>query len=263
MKFTDEEIREEVLKTTANPQLRRCIQCAHYNEEVARCEQLNIPTPRYQYCGHCKFFITNEEKMIAEAKIALAKKDREYRKDDRILTMSFISVEMSMVYLEHFEARIEAEYNAATERIAAKYKGTTPKLGNKNISRVKRISEEDAEYIKEKKKEYKKVKAYIESLQGALKQMDKSLKEARKQFTHFVEPKLNKAFYDEDHSAFKDDEYDNHGEDVFEMAEVNLEYFDATYYNDANSQSIKNHIRSLPAERMMDREDYKRYKLRR
>lgn len=252
MKFTDEEIREEVLKTTANPQLRRCIQCAHYNEEVARCEQLNIPTPRYQYCGHCKFFITNEEKMIEEAKIALAKKDREYRKDDRILTMSFISVEMSMVYLEHFEARIEAEYNAAMERIAAKYKSIS-----------ERRTEEDEAYIKEKKKEYKKVKTYIESLQGALKQIDKNLKEARKQFTHFVEPKLNKAFYDEDHSAFKDDEYDNHGEDVFEMAEVNLEYFDATYYNDANSQSIKNHIRSLPAERMMDREDYKRYKLRR
>lgn len=252
MRFTDEEIREEVLKATANPQLRRCSQCAHYNEERSRCEQLNIPTPRYQYCGHCKFFITNEEKMIQEAKIALAKKDREYKKDDRILTMSFISVEMSMVYLEHFEARIESEYNAAMERIAAKYKSIS-----------ERRTEEDEAYIKEKKKEYKKVKAYIESLQCALKHMDKNLKEARKQFTHFVEPKLNKAFYDEDHSAFKDDEYDNHGEDVFEMAEVNLEYFDATYYNDANSQSIKNHIRSLPAERMMDREDYKRYKLRR
>jgi hypothetical protein len=252
MRFTDEEIREEVLKTTANPQLRRCSQCAHYNEEKSRCEQLNIPTPRYQYCGHCKFFITNEEKMIQEAKIALAKKDREYKKDDRILTMSFISVEMSMVYLEHFEARVEAEYNAAMEKVAAKYKSIS-----------ERRTEEDEAYIKEKKKEYKKVKTYIESLQGALKQMDKSLKEARKQFTHFVEPKLNKAFYDEDHSAFKDDEYDNHGEDVFEMAEVNLEYFDATYYNEANSQSIKNHIRSLPAERMMDKEDYKRYKLRR
>lgn len=252
MRFTDEEIREEVLKTTANPQLRRCSQCAHYNEERSRCDQLNIPTPRYQYCGHCKFFITNEEKMIQEAKVALAKKDREYKKDDRILTMSFISVEMSMVYLEHFEARIEAEYNAAMERIAAKYKSIS-----------ERRTEEDEAYIKEKKKEYKKVKAYIESLQSALKQMDKGLKEARKQFTHFVEPKLNKAFYDEDHSAFKDDEYDNHGEDVFEMCEVNLEYFDATYYNDANSQSIKNHIRSLPAERMMEREDYKRYKLRR
>ena len=251
-RYTDEQIREEVLKTTANPQLRRCSQCAHYNEEATRCEQLNIPTPRYQYCGHCKFFITNEEKMIEEAKIALAKKDREYKKDDRILTMSFISVEMSMVYLEHFEARIEADYNAAMERVAAKYKSIS-----------ERRTEEDEAYIKEKKKEYKRVKAYIESLQGALKQMDKSLKEARKQFTHFVEPKLNKAFYDEDHSAFKDDEYDNHGEDVFEMCEVNLEYFDATYFNEENSQSIKNHIRSLPAERMMDREDYKRYNFRR
>lgn len=252
MKFTDEEIREEVLKTTANPQLRKCSQCAHYNEAAARCEQLNIPTPRYQYCGHCKFFITNEEKMIAEAKIALAKKDREYRKDDRILTMSFISVEMSMVYLEHFEARIEAEYNAAMERIAAKYKSIS-----------ERSTEEDEAYIKDKKKEYKRIKTYIESLRGALKNMDKSLKEARKQFTHFVEPKLNKAFFNGDHTAFKEEEYDNHGEDVFEMCEVNLSYFDTTYMNNDNSKSIKEHIASLPAERLMEKEDYKRYKLRR
>lgn len=251
-KYTDEQIREEVIKTTANPQLRRCAQCAHYSEAAARCEKLNIPTPRYQYCGHCKFFVTNEEKMIQEAKEALAKKEREYKKDDRILTMSFISVEMSMVYLEHFEARIEAEYNAAMKRVESKYKSIS-----------ERKTEEDEAYIKERKKEYKRVKAYIESLQGALKNMDKGLKEARKQFTHFVEPKLNKAFFDEDHTAFKDEEYDNHGEDVFEMCEVNLEYFDATYFNEANSQSIKNHIRSLPAERMLDREDYKRYNFRR
>lgn len=252
MKFTDEEIREEVLKTTANPQLRRCSHCAHYNEKDLRCEHFKRPTPRCQYCGHCKFFITNEEKMIQESKEALAKKDREYKKDDRILTMSFISVEMSMVYLEHFEARIEAEYNAAMKRVLAKYESIND-----------RKTEEDEAYIKERKKEHKKIKDYIESLQGALKNMDKSLKDARKQFTHFVEPKLNKAFYDEDHSAFKEEDYSNHGQDVFEMCEVNLEYFDATYFNEENSQSIKNHIRSLPAERTMDREDYKRYNFRR
>lgn len=251
-RYTDEQIKEEINKTVANPQLRRCSHCAHYNEKDQRCEHFKRHVPKYQYCGHCKFFITNEEKLIQDAKIAIAKNDREYKKDDRVLTMSFISAEMSMVYLEHFEARIEAEYNRAMEKVLAKYE-----------SKNERKTEEDEAYIKERKKEHKRVKNYIESLQGALKNMDKSLKEARKQFTHFVEPKLNKAFYDEDHTAFKEEEYSNHGQDVFEMCEVNLEYFDATYFNEENSQSIKNHMRSLPAERILDREDYKRYNFRR
>ena len=251
-RYTDEQIRAEVNKTVANPQLRRCSHCAHYNEKDLRCEHFKRPTPRYQYCGHCKFFITNEDKLIQDAKIAIAKNDREYKKDDRVLTMSFISAEMSIVYLEHFEARIEAEYNRAMKKIEDKYKDSN-----------QRKTEEDEAYIKERKKEHKRLVNYIESLQNALKNMNKSLKEARKQFVHFVEPKLNKAFYDEDHSAFKDEEYDNHGQDVFELCEVNLEYFDTTFMNEDNSQSIKEHMRSLPAQRMMDKEDYKRYNFRR
>jgi hypothetical protein len=204
------------------------------------------------YSGHCKYFKTDEEKMIEDARKAMAENDKRIKKEDRVLTMSFISAEMSIVFLEDFEARIKGEYERAMKRIEAKYKGLN-----------KRMSLEDEEYIKGKKKEYKRIADYVESLQGALKKMDKSLKEARKQFTHFVEPKLNKAFFNEDHTAFNDKDYDNHGEDVFEMCEVNMSYFDATYFNDENSKSIKSHIASLPAERMMEKEDYRRYKLRR
>lgn len=250
--FTNEQIKEEVSKTLENPLLRRCSQCANRNRDCTKCVQLGIPITRYTYSGHCKFYKTDEEKMIEDARRAMAENDRRSKKEDRVLTMSFISAEMSMIFLEDFEARIEAEYERAMKRIEAKYQGN-----------LKRLDPDDEDYVKDKKKEYKRVKTYIESLHGALKNMDKSLKEARKQFTHFVEPKLNKAFFNEDHTAFKDEEYDNHGEDVFEMCEVNLSYFDTTYMNNDNSKSIKGHIASLPAERLMEKEDYKRYKLRR
>lgn len=248
--YTNEQIIEEVNKTLENPLLRRCCQCARRNKDCTRCEQLGIPISRFMYAGHCKFYKTDEEQMLEDARKAIAEKDKENRKQDRLLTMSFISAEMSIVFLEDFEARIKDEYNKAIQRVESKYK-----------NKSQRKTSEDEEYLKDKKKEYKKVKDYVDSLIGALKSMDKSLKEARKQFTHFVEPKLNKAFFNEDHTAFYEEEYTNHGQDVFEMCAVNLEYFDLTYMNDDNSKSIKSHMASLPAERLMEKEDYKRYTL--
>ena len=248
--YTDDKVKEEVLKTLSNPQLRQCSHCI-YGADYTTCAKLHIPISRFQYCGHCQHFITNEEKLIREAKEAMEKRDKETKKDDRLLTLSYTSVEMSIIYLEHFEARIEAEYNHALKRIEAKCK----KLNQ-------RITEEDQEYLRDKKKEYKRLSAYIESLKNALKKMDFHIKEARKQFVHMVEPKLNKAFFDEEHTAFKAEEYDTHGEDVFEMAEVNLKYFDATYMDEHNGRKVIDFIDSLPSNRILDAEDYKRYKMK-
>lgn len=250
--YTDEQIKKEVAQTLESPLLRRCSQCANRNESCTKCEELGIPISRYMYAGHCKFYITDEEKLLADAKKAMAEKERQNKKDDRLLTMSFISVEMSIVYLEHFEARVEAEYQRAVKRIEAKYKGSNS-----------RISLEDEEYLKDKKREHKRLKTYIESLHDALKKMDKSLKEARKQFTHFVEPKLNKAFFNKDFTVFRDDEYDDHSEDVFTMCELDLKIFDATYKSMANGQAVMEFVDNLQADKLMEEEDYKRYKFKR
>ena len=249
--YTDEQIKQDVAKTLENPLLRKCSQCANRNRDCTRCEHLGIPITRFMYAGHCKFYLTDEEKLLAEAKEAIAKKDLENKKDDRLLTMSFTSVEMSIVFLEHFESRIEEEFNKAVKRIESKYKGTQ-----------KRMTEEDEQYLKDHRREHKRLSDYVASLKGALKKMDFHLKEARKQFTHMVEPKLNKAFFDKDFSSFKGDEYDNHSEDVFEMCLVNLKYFDSTYMSNTHGKSVIDFIDSLPADRVMQAEDYKRYKFR-
>lgn len=251
-RYTDEQIREEVVNIMENPLLRRCCQCANRNQSCTKCEQLGIPISKFMYAGHCKYFITDEERLIADAKKAMAERETEVKKDDRLLTMSFVSVEMSLVYLEHFLSRVEADYNKAVKRIEAKYKDLK-----------QRMTEDDERYLKERKKEYKKLADYVNSLHSALKKMDFHIKEARKQFTHMIEPKLNKAFFNEDFTVFKDKDYDDHGEDVFVMSEACLKIFDTTYMSAENGEAIIDFIDSLPAERLMEKEDYKRYKFRR
>lgn len=196
--------------------------------------------------------MTNEEKLIQDAIEAIAKSDMETKKHDRILTMCFTSVEMSTIFLEHFEARIKVDYERAVKRIEAKCN----KL-------KKKMTEEDAEYLRDKKKEYKRQMDYIAELKGALKKMDFHLKEARKQFVHLVEPKLNKVFFDKDRTTFNAEDYDIHGGDVYEMAEVTLKYFDATYMMEGHDKKVLDFIESLPGERVLTAEDYKRYNLRR
>ena len=249
-KYTDEEIRSEVKELASSHLTRKCCQCANRNPSCTRCKELGIPISRYMYAGHCRFYITDEEKLVEDAKREMAIKDRYNKKQDRLLTMSFTSAEMSIVYLEDFEARIDAEFKRAVTRLEAKLK------------KGEKLNEFDEAYLKDKKKEHKRVKDYIESTINALKKMDFHLKEARKHFTHYVEPKLNKAFFNEDHTAFNDKDYDNHAQDVFEMCEVNLKYFDATYMNEENGKSVINHIDSLQADRVMSADDYKRYNYR-
>lgn len=60
-RYTDEQILQEVHKVLSNPQLRQCSHCIH-GADLTRCAKLNIPISKYQYCGHCQHFMTDEEK---------------------------------------------------------------------------------------------------------------------------------------------------------------------------------------------------------
>lgn len=112
-KYTEEQIRTEVHKVLANPQLRQCSHCIH-GASLTRCEKLNIPITRFQYCGNCKFFMTNEEKLMQEAREAVARLEREESKMNHVLTMVLNAIEAAMLYLEDFEARVEKEWRRST-----------------------------------------------------------------------------------------------------------------------------------------------------
>lgn len=231
-RYTDEQIRAEVNKTLENPQLRRCSHC-FYGEDCTRCKKLNIPISKYQYAGFCKFFITNEEKLVEEAKEAMALTAKNERKLNHILTMMLNGVEAAMLFMEDFEQRIEAEYKRAEAR------GT----GDPKVRKGDR--------------------QWIANLTRAYKAIKKDLEGARRQYTHFFEPMLNKVFFDKESKVYDAQSYDDHMSDANELARVMMKYFDKAYLSFDNADAIEKYIDSLEGVGVMVDEDYKRYNLRR
>lgn len=231
-RYTDDQIRAEVNKTLENPQLRRCSHC-FYGEDCTRCKKLNIPISKYQYAGFCKHFITNEEKLVEEAKEAMALTAKNERKLNHILTMMLNGVEAAMLFMEDFEQRIEAEYKRAEAR------GT----GDPKVRKSDR--------------------QWIANLTRAYKAIKKDLEGARRQYTHFFEPMLNKVFFDNESKVYDAQSYDDHMSDANELARVMMKYFDKAYLSFDNADAIEKYIDSLEGVGVMVDEDYKRYNLRR
>lgn len=231
-RYTDEQIRAEVNKTLENPQLRRCSHC-FYGEDCTRCKKLNIPISKYQYAGFCKHFITNEEKLVEEAKEAMALTAKNERKLNHILTMMLNGVEAAMLFMEDFEQRIESEYKRAEAR------GT----GDPKVRKSDR--------------------QWIANLTRAYKAIKKDLEGARRQYTHFFEPMLNKVFFDKESKVYDAQSYDDHMSDANELARVMMKYFDKAYLSFDNADAIEKYIDSLEGVGVMVDEDYKRYNLRR
>ena len=230
--YTDDKVKEQVLKTLSNPQLRQCSHCIH-GASLTRCEKLNIPITRFQYCGNCKFFMTNEEKLMQEAREAVARLEREESKMNHVLTMTLNAIEAAMLYLEDFEARVEKEYKRAEAR------GTGDPRVRKND------------------------RAWIALLSRAFKQMKKDSESMRRQYTHFVEPQLNKVFMDKETGVYDVQSYDDHQQDAHELARIMMKYFDKSYLSWENANEIEEKIDSLPGTGVMEEADYKRYNLRR
>ena len=231
-RYTDDQIRAEVNKTLENPQLRRCSHC-FYGEDCTRCKKLNIPISKYQYAGFCKHFITNEEKLVEEAKEAMALTAKNERKLNHILTMMLNGVEAAMLFMEDFEQRIEAEYKRAEAR------GT----GDPKVRKSDR--------------------QWIANLTRAYKAIKKDLEGARRQYTHYFEPMLNKVFFDKESKVYDAQSYDDHMSDANELARVMMKYFDKAYLSFDNADAIDKYIDSLEGVGVMVDEDYKRYNLRR
>jgi hypothetical protein len=55
----------------------------------------------------CKYYETNDEKLLREAREAVAQLEREERKLNHLLTMTINSIEMALLFLEDFSTRIE------------------------------------------------------------------------------------------------------------------------------------------------------------
>lgn len=232
--ITDEQIVKEA-ETIFNehPQLRKCSQCIHSNEDSTFCYKNEKPISRYQYCGLCPYHKTNEQKMIEETRANLARHERENKKVNHLLTMTLNCIDAAMLFYEDFCGRVEKEYKIA------EWRG----IGD---ARVRKI---DRAWMASLKKGVKAMKAHMDGLQ--------------KQYNHFVQPIFDKVFYDKGNGRYNVELYDDHQADAMELAHLVLRYFDVAYLNVGNVEKIIGLMKTMDSCGVMEDNDFKHYNFRR
>lgn len=230
---TDAQIMEEVKEILSNPQLRRCSQCAYSNEDCSWCSQMKKPLAKFMYAGMCKYFETNEERIIRQTRENLKKQEREEQKVNHLLTMALNCIDASMLFLEDFAQRVEKEYKIA------ELKGT----GDPRVRKADRT--------------------WIGNLKKANKAMMNNIDGARKQFQHYVMPIYNKVFYDKEVKQYDVEMYDDHQSDCTELAHLVLRYFDVAFLNKSNADAVIELMKSMKSCGVMEESDFNHYNFRR
>ena len=190
--ITDEQILTERRRLLEEKALRRCRQCANSNSDCSMCSQLRIPIYPYTYAGECKYFITDEEKLLRESRESMAKQERQERKLNYLLTCCIDCIDAATIFLEDFESRMESLYKIAEVR------GT----GDANVR--------------------KHDKEWVRKLKMALKSMSTHISNAQKQYQHYVVPIINKPFYDITKKEFDLSMFDGHLFDANQVARLVL-----------------------------------------
>lgn len=113
---TDEQILGEVREIYKNPQLRKCSACRHSDDNCSFCSETGRPLLKFQYAGYCPYFETNEERIIRQSRERLRQIEKEETKVNFLLTMTLNAIDMSMIYLEDIDARLEKEFKLAELR---------------------------------------------------------------------------------------------------------------------------------------------------
>ena len=228
--ITDEQILQEAETIfKENPQLRKCSQCIHSNDDSTFCNMIKKPMSRYQHCGLCPHYKTHEQKVIEETRANLRRHEKENRKVNHLLTMTLNCIDAAMLFFEDFSGRVEKEYKIAEHR----------GLGD---ARVRKI---DRAWMSELKKGVKAMKAHMEGMQ--------------RQYNHFVQPIFDKVFYDKGNGRYNVELYDDHQADAMELAHLVLRFFDIGYLNVENSEKIIELMRTMESCGVMEDKDYNRY----
>lgn len=227
--ITDEQILKETKELLKNPQLRRCEQCVHAIDECSWCDALKKQLHRHMYAGLCKYYETEEERMLRQMREAIAEHEKEQRKVNYLLTMCLNTIEVSMLFMEDFSGRVESEYKRAEA------KG----IGDARVRKADRL--------------------WMGELKKAIKGIQKSLEGARKQYNHYVMPIFNKVFFDRDKQQYDVEMFDDHMSDSWELAHLVLRYFDVAFENTRNADALLNIMKEMRGSGVLEDKDYKHY----
>lgn len=228
--ITDEQILKEAETIfNENPQLRKCSQCIHSNEDCSRCNKVGIPLTRVSYSGLCPNYMTHEQRLIEQTRANLAKHERENKKVNHLLTMTLNCIDAAMLFFEDFSGRIEREYKIAEKR----------GIGDA------RVRKNDRAWMAELKRGIKGMKTHMVGLQ--------------KQYNHLVQPIFDKVFYDKGSGRYNVELYDDHQSDAMELAHLVLRYFDVAYLNVGNVEKIIGLMKTMDSCGVMEDNDFKHY----
>ena len=226
--ITDEQILAEGRRLLEEKALRRCKQCANSNSDCSMCSQLRIPIHPYTYAGECKYFITDEEKLLRESRESMAKQERQERKLNHLLTCCIDCIDAATIFLEDFESRLESLYKIAEIR------GT----GDPGVRK------HDREWVRR--------------LKVALKSMSTHVANAQKQYQHYVVPIINKPYYNVLDKQFDLSMFDDHLFDANQVARLVLLYSQI----EGSGDEVFEFMDGLKKIGVMEDSDYKHYVFR-
>ena len=230
---TDKQILDEAKIIFANPKLRRCKACTYSDEECTWCSKMKKPLTKYMYAGLCKYFETNEERIIRETREAIKEQEKEEQKLNHLLTMCLNCIDVAMLFLEDFASRVEKEYRKSD--IAGTGDAKTRKSDRNWIMTLKRANNE----------------------------MTRCIEGARRQYNHFVMPLYNKVFFDKEVNKYDVEMYDDHQSDTMELAHLVLRYFDVAYLNKSNADAVVELMSKMESCGVMEERDFNHYNFKR
>ena len=214
---TDDQIRAELHKTMdAEPRLKSCSTCMHYKALSGYCEKINKTFPAYMY--GCKHHMTNEEKLIAEARENLINQAKELQKIEYLLAMSLETSGSASMFIEDMERRMQKVYKK--EKVEAKRK-----RGGEHKSNLKK----DVDMAEEMKKAWKTIYDHLEKIES--------------QYRMYIQPHLDRIF--KRNGVYNDVAYDQFNCDAGMFCKHNIYLSRAIHRNPENGEKIYEFMKSL------------------
>lgn len=217
---TDDQIRQELHATIgADPKLKCCANCCHYNLVAQYCSKIQKSFPRYFY--GCKHYITDEEMLVAKARENLIEQARECKKVEFLLAMCFTMGGGTSLMIEDLERRIQSIYQREKDSKAAKALRSDLRMASE--------------------------------MDRAFKNIQDFLKKIESQYRLYVQPHLDRVFQKEG-IPYNAEGWDQFMSDAGEVDTFILEMARVGHHNRDNMDKVYDYMHLLRNENVEDKD---------
>lgn len=258
---SEEQLLKEIRETLqANPQFRKCINCAHFNGVTHECEKMH--RRMLPYVPGCNLYVTNEEMLLKETVKSLNEQARECEKIEFVLAMALTSANMTTLFIEDFERRVKGAYKKEKAKAQAR--------------KEKALLKKDLDLAEQMKGGFKNIKVSLEKVKDSYAEIlgqyvsliEKDLAKMESVYRHYIQSHVDKIFKKGD--SYNTEASDNFHSDAGEFATLLLEFARASHHNKENMDAIFGMLHSmqntnsegLPITFCLDEKDIAHYRLK-